>query len=88
MNYLKFPLHYQRTGATIEVQMTGVESDVLLLDAANLAAFERGRQTTYYGGHYNASPVLLRVPSSGNWNVVVVPGPGGEVRASVWATAA
>lgn len=81
MNFLKFALNHQNAGAFVEVTLSGVESDVFLVDDSNLASFERGGQYKYFGGHYNASPVILRVPSSGNWTVVVIP-LGGRVEAS------
>lgn len=56
MNFLKFPLHDQRAGATATVTLDGVESDVFLVDGANLRAFERGRDFHYHGGHFNQSP--------------------------------
>jgi Domain of unknown function (DUF1883) len=82
MNYVKFPLQYQTSGAVVEVMLSGVESDVFLIGDINLSAFEHGGQFRYYGGHYRSSPVRLRVPSNGNWTVVVIPG-AGTVRASV-----
>jgi Domain of unknown function (DUF1883) len=89
MNYLKFPLNYQSAGVTVEVTLRGVESDVLLMDSSNLSSFERGAgQVNSYGGHYKASPVGLTVPTSGTWTVVVIPGPGGTVHASVRTIAA
>jgi hypothetical protein len=83
MNYLKFSLSYQASASVVEVSLTGVESDVFLVDSVNLAAFERRGRFRYHGGHYKSSPVRLKVPSSGNWTVIVVPGVGGTVRASV-----
>ena len=83
MNFIEFPLHYQSTGTAVEVTLQGVESDVFLVDSANLSSFKRGGQYRRYGGHYNRSPVVLGVPSSGTWTVVVVPGLGGRVEASV-----
>lgn len=82
MNYLKFPLQHQKGGAIVEVSLTGVESDVFLVDYANLSAFERGGQFSYFGGHYQGSPVRIRIPSSGTWTAVVIPSPGGMVQAS------
>ena len=81
MNYLKLPL--PNGASVIEVTLDGVESDVFLVDSANLSNFERGRQFSYNGGHYTRSPVRLSVASGGASTVVVVPGPGGTVRASV-----
>ena len=83
MNFLKFPLNNQNAGTAVEVTLDGVESDVFLVDDPNLATFQRGGQFRYVGGHYKASPVVLGVPSTGNWTAVVVPGTGGTVRASV-----
>jgi hypothetical protein len=83
MNYLKFPLNHQHAGAVVEVTLQGVESDVFLVDPANLSNMENGRSFNYHGGHYKQSPVKLSVPASGDWTVVVVPGQGGQVRASV-----
>jgi hypothetical protein len=82
VNFLKFSLNHQNAGTFVEVTLSGVESDVFLVDDSNLASFERGGRYTYFGGHYNASPVFLRTPSSGNWTVVVIP-LGGRVEASV-----
>jgi Domain of unknown function (DUF1883) len=82
MNFLKFPLHHQNSGTVVEVTLRGVESDVFLVDDPNLRQLERGGQVRYHGGHYNGSPVRLRVPSSGNWTAVVIPSPGGTVQAA------
>ena len=87
MSYLKFPLHHQNAGVTVEVTMQGVESDVFLVDSTNLSSFERGAQYRYHGGHYKASPVRLTIPSSGIWTAVVVP-TGGTVKAAVRTIAA
>jgi hypothetical protein len=81
MSYLKFPLHYQNAGVTVEVTLRGVESDVFLVDSANLSSFERGGRYNYLGGHYKSSPVRLRIPSNGTWTAVVVP-VGGRVKAA------
>jgi len=88
MKYLKFPINHQNAGAEVEVTLSGVESDVFLVDSANLSRFERLQQFSYVGGHYKRSPVRLRIPSSGTWTAVVVPGRGGTVTASVRVLAA
>lgn len=82
MNYLKFDLHQQNSGAVVEVRLSGVESDVFLVDSGNLRSFEGGGRYQYYGGHYKASPVRLRIPTPGHWTAVVIP-KGGRVDASV-----
>ena len=83
MNFVKFPLHTQNAGAIVEVTLSGVESDVFLVDPSNLRAMESGRQFSYTGGHYKQSPVRLSIPARGDWTAVVVPGAGGTVRATV-----
>lgn len=88
MNYLKFPLGTVGPGTVVEVTLSGVESDVFLVDTANLAVLQRGGQFRYTGGHYKSSPVRLGVSHHADWTAVVVPGAGGTVRASVrtlWA---
>jgi hypothetical protein len=83
MNYLKFPVP---SGASVvEVALQGVESDVFLVDHTNLSSFEHGAQFRYTGGHYQQSPVRLPVPPGSGWTVIVIPGAGGTVRASMRA---
>ncbi len=88
MNFLKFDLGNQQAGAIVEVTLSGVESDVFLVDPSNLQAMEAGRSFTYQGGHFKQSPVRLAVPGAGSWFAIVVPGPGGRVNASVRVLAA
>lgn len=65
----------------VHVTLSGCESDVFLVDAINYSAFCRGDNFRYYGGHYRASPVNLRAPSTGRWHLVIQP-TGGSVRAN------
>jgi hypothetical protein len=88
MSYMKFELHHQKEGSLVETTLSGVESDVFLVDSANLQAFECGGSFRYIGGHFKSSPVTLRVPTSANWTAVVIPQLGGTVRASVRVLAA
>jgi Domain of unknown function (DUF1883) len=83
MNYIEFPLQHQAGGSVAEVSLTGVESDVFLVDSTNLSAFKRGSEFRYHGGHYKSSPVRLRVPPNGTWTVIVIPSQGGTVHATV-----
>jgi len=84
MEYIKFPLGRLAIGATVVVELRGVESDVFLVDDSNLHKLGRGdlSQLQGVGGHYKQSPVRLQVPSSGSWTAVVIP-IGGRVEASV-----
>ncbi len=83
MNFLRFPLNQQSAGRVVEATLSGVESDVFLVDPPNLRSFELGQSFQYHGGHYKQSPIRLRVPRAGDWTAVVVPGAGGTVHASV-----
>lgn len=83
MNFLKFTLGYQGGGRVVEANLSGVESDVFLVDDSNLRSFESGSDFRYFGGRYKQSPVRLQIPSPGHWTAVVMPGPGGAVSASV-----
>ena len=83
MNFGKFPLGYRSGGEIVTVTLQGVESDVMLMTDSDLRSYASGGSASYHGGHYKASPVRLVVPSAGPWTVVVVPGLGGQVRASV-----
>jgi hypothetical protein len=87
MQYRKWSLGYLSAQAVIQVVLRGSESDVFLVDDANLRKFECGEEFRYCGGHYQKSPVRLSPPSGGSWNAVVVP-TGGRVEASVQVLAA
>jgi Domain of unknown function (DUF1883) len=84
VEYLEFPLGRLSAGGIVIVTLSGVESDVFLVDDSNLHKLGRGdlSQLQGVGGHYKQSPVRLQVPSSGAWTAVVVP-IGGRVEASV-----
>jgi len=82
MSYLSYPIGQAGPSTVVEVTLRGVESDVYLVDSSNFAAMQRGSSFNYTGGHYNASPIRLRVPHLGNWTAVVMP-TGGSVQASV-----
>jgi len=82
MNFLKFDLGQQNVGAVAVAKLSGVESDVFIVDSLNLMNFEQGRSFNYHGGHYKLSLVRIQIPHSGHWHLVVAP-IGGTVRASV-----
>ncbi|MFI5036674.1 MAG: DUF1883 domain-containing protein [Acidimicrobiales bacterium] len=83
MNYLHWKVDAPAQGATAVVSLKGGESDVLVLDPSNFEGFRRGNSFKYFGGHYKRSPARLQFPSGGEWYVVVIPGPGGKVEASL-----
>lgn len=89
MKFLHYDLGYVASGSTAVVRLSGTEANVLLLDDHNLARYRRGESYDYRGGHYQASPVRLHIPSSGRWTVVVdLGGYAGSVDASVQVIAA
>lgn len=81
MNYLHFNVGQQPAGAIVKTSLRGSESDVFLVDSSNFTRFKRGDSFKYTGGHYDQSPVTLRVPHAGHWTAVVVP--SGRVEAAV-----
>jgi Domain of unknown function (DUF1883) len=87
LQYRKWPLGYLSARAVVQVVLRGNESDVFLVDDANLSKFERGESFRYAGGHYRQSPVRLSPPSGGSWTAVVRP-TSGRVEASVQVLAA
>jgi hypothetical protein len=70
-------------GTIVIVTLSGVESDVFLVDGSNYNKFRQRQRYERFGGHYKASPVRLVVPHRAQaWTAVVVPGAGGSVRAT------
>jgi hypothetical protein len=80
-------LHYQvatGTGSVIRVSLIGNAANVLVMDDANFNIFKQGGRYTYFGGYYTRTPVLIKPPSPGRWNVVVnLGGAPGTVKAVV-----
>ena len=71
-------------GDVIQVVLSGMEANVLVMDEPNFQSYRFGRQFKNYGGHYNQSPVNLPAPSAGRWHVVVdLGGYAGSVKAAV-----
>jgi len=73
--FVKSRLDYLKSGTVVEVVLSGSASEVFLADDANLRKLEGGDVSGFrgYGGAVDQSPVRLVVPSSGTWNVVVIP---------------
>jgi hypothetical protein len=82
MQFLNFDLGDVAAGAVAVVTLRGVASNVMLMHSSEVHNFAAGRQFQYKGGFYRASPVRLKVPSTGRWNVIVQP-KGGQVSAKV-----
>ncbi|WP_445163209.1 DUF1883 domain-containing protein [Mycobacterium sp. Dal123C01] len=84
MNYNYYDLGNLSGGATVRVDIEGDAPNVRLMDSSNYRSFQRGEQYRVYGGQPRTSPVLLHVPHSGHWFVVLdYGGHQGRGRASV-----
>lgn len=69
---------------TIRVALTGNAAWVRVMDDSNFNGYRTGGQYQYYGGYYVNSPVIIRPPLGGKWNVVVdLNGGPGQVNATV-----
>lgn len=80
--HYSYPLgHIQILGflghAAVRVHVTlNYAANVFLVDDINYSLYEKGLSYSYYGGHATSSPVVLSIPSSGNWYLVVDNGGG------------
>ena len=82
MNFLHYELRLSSSN-TIEVTLDK-QANIRLMDDVNFREFKRGQQHHFYGGRALKSPVHLRAPHSGKWNLVIdLGGYAGQVRASV-----
>lgn len=61
---------YLNGGDVVVVDCTH-QSNVLVMDDSNLAAYRRGASARYYGGFYERLPARIPVPHAGNWNVLL-----------------
>jgi Domain of unknown function (DUF1883)/TIR domain len=83
MQFVHHDLGYRKSGENVEITLSGNAANVRLVDSSNLGSYKNGRQHRYYGGLVKKSPVVLSIPNSGNWHVVVdMQGLGGSVKSS------
>lgn len=90
MRFAYQDLGEQPEGQTVRVGLKGNAANVLLMDAANFAAY-RAREPFFYeaGGRFYNSPAEMTIPFDGRWFVVVdLGGYSGRVTASVELPAA
>jgi hypothetical protein len=89
MRFMHHDLGTVPGGSVVDVELTGTEANVLLLDDTALAQYQRGGRYQYYGGHYKTSPAHIPVPSTRRWHLVVdLGGSHGTVHANVRVRAA
>ena len=83
MNFLHYDI-WAQAGDVVQVFLSGNAANVLIVDDSNFQNYRSGRQFQYYGGYFNHSPALIRVPGAGHWKVVVdLGGRAGHVNAAV-----
>jgi uncharacterized protein DUF1883 len=71
-------------GEGILVRLRGSEANVMVMRDNDFRSYRASGRFNFYGGHYRQSPVVIRPPQSGCWNVVVDLGGGaGKVEAAV-----
>ena len=46
-------------------------ANIQIMDDSNFAGYRGGGSFRYYGGHQRSSPVVLRPPHYGHWNLTV-----------------
>ncbi|MCI1894166.1 MAG: DUF1883 domain-containing protein [Lactobacillus sp.] len=76
----KIPYYDNPSGSlavTVELQHA---ADVYLVDQANFNVRQRGGRFQYFGGHYDQTPVTIRVSGSGRWYLIVDNGSGEQYR--------
>jgi len=84
MKYLVWDLKQLKRGQRVKVTLSGNAANVRLMDSSNYSSYKKGRGHRYTGGLVKKSPVVLGVPSSGHWYVVVdMQGLRGSTNASV-----
>jgi hypothetical protein len=84
MKYLVWELKQLKSGQRVEVTLKGNAANVRLMDSSNYNNYKSGRTHRYVGGLVKRSPVVLGVPHSGYWYVVVdMQGLRGSTNASV-----
>ncbi len=70
MKYLLYKVNVA-TNQIVVVRLQGRAANVMLLDDPNFINYRNGRKFKYFGGHAKRTPVHLRPPHAGRWNVVV-----------------
>lgn len=75
--HYSYPLgHIQILGffghAAVRVHVSlNYSANVFLVDEFNYSYYKEGQRYSYYGGHATTSPVILNVPKTGDWYLVV-----------------
>lgn len=58
--------------AAVRVHVTlNYAANVFLVNDINYSSYKDGLPYSYYGGYATSSPVVLSIPSTGNWYLIV-----------------
>lgn len=71
VEYLFWDLGLCTAGTCVEVELSGSEAFVRLMDADNYEAYRDDDECEYFGGVWEISPLSLDVPYDGHWYLVV-----------------
>lgn len=72
MEFHSWALGHVKAGTVVQVDLTGTEATVKLMDASKFSSYKSGqRHKYYYGGHYRQSPIRIPLPSFGPWLVAI-----------------
>ena len=83
MDFVHYDLGHRNGGDTVEVTL-GTAANVRLLDSFNFNIYRQGGQYNFYGGYVTRSPYSVRVPTAGNWHLVIdLGGYAGQIRSAV-----
>lgn len=66
-------LGFKTAGTVISVPLSGVQSNVMLMDPMNFEKFRRGQQYMTHGHLALKSPTKITVPRDGTWKLVIKP---------------
>lgn len=70
MQELEIPYTYCNGRLTVEVRLQ-YPSDIFLVDSLNFRKYKAGENFKFYGGHYDYSPVYIRIIGYGPRYLIV-----------------
>ncbi|WP_417843956.1 DUF1883 domain-containing protein [Thalassospira sp.] len=70
MRYNYYDLNHCYANDNVEITLSAA-ANVRLLDSNNFAKYKQGQRHQFYGGLAQQSPIVMSVPNSGHWYVVV-----------------
>jgi hypothetical protein len=81
-NYIHYAFKSAAAGDGVKVNIDR-QANVFLCDDDGFAAFKSGNRFNYWGGQAKGGPMVLKIPRSGSWHLVIdLGGSGGQIRHS------